>query len=77
MGWHSRGDGRQSFKVCGISNALDGKEHDANNTEEMPEFAYANDKEMDDEFDIDSKDDPVKTDHSSYKQTAPLGATTK
>ena len=49
--------GRRSFKVCGISNALDSKEDDAIYAEEMPEFAHANDKEMNDEFDTDSEDD--------------------
>ena len=44
----------RSFKVCGISNALDGTEDDAIYAEE---FADVEDEEMDDEFDTDSVDD--------------------
>lgn len=46
---------RQSFKVCGIANVLNGTEDDAV-YEEMPEFADKEDEEMDDEFDTDSED---------------------
>ena len=45
---------RWSFKVCSISNALDGTEDDAICAEE---FANAEDEEMDYEFDTDNEDD--------------------
>ncbi len=48
---------RRSFKVCGISNALDGTEDDAIYEEETAEFTDEEDEEMDDEFDTNSEDD--------------------
>lgn len=48
---------RKSFKVGGISNALDGTEDDAIYEEETVKFNDEEDEEMDDEFDTDSEDD--------------------
>ena len=48
---------RRSFRVCGISNALNDTEDDPIYEEETPEFADEEDEEMDDEFDTDSEDD--------------------
>ena len=45
---------RRSFKICGISNALDRKEDDA--IYDCPEID-ADDEEMEEEFDTDSDDD--------------------
>ena len=45
---------RRSFKTCGISNALDGTEDDA--IYDRPEID-ADDEEMEEEFDKDSKVD--------------------
>lgn len=45
---------RRSFKMCGISNALDGTEDDAIYDDEMPEVA---DDDTEDEFETDSEDD--------------------
>jgi len=45
---------KRSFKVCRISNALDGTEDDAIYDNEMPEVA---DDDMEDEFETDSDED--------------------
>jgi len=45
---------KRSFKVCRISNALDGTEDDAIYDNEMPEVA---DDVMEDEFETDSDED--------------------
>jgi len=45
---------KRSFKVCRISNALDGTEDDAIYDDEMPEVA---DNDMEDEFETDSDED--------------------
>ena len=47
---------RRTFRVCSISNALDGTEDDAIYEEKTPEFADEEDEEMDDEFDTHSED---------------------
>ena len=45
---------RQSFKTCGISNALDGTKD--NTIYDCPEID-ADDEEMEEEFNMDSEDD--------------------
>ena len=45
---------RRSFKMCGISNALNGTEDDAIYDDKMPEVA---DDDMEDEFETDSEED--------------------
>ena len=50
----------RSFKICGISNALDGIEDDAIYEEEMPEIdgeEEEEEEEMEKEFDTDSDED--------------------
>ena len=68
---------RKSFKMCNISNALDGIKDDEVNADDMPEPAD-DDRGMEDQFETDSKEDGEWKFHSwsQKNKTAPLGATT-